>query len=69
MVTAEDVLFVSVSCRVLLLPTATAPKSRLAAVTTTLPPPPEDPADKLWQPVRENKHKMVRNKPSQTQRT
>lgn len=69
MVTAEDVLFVSVFCRVLLLPTSTVPKSRLAAVTTTLPPPPEDPADKLWHPVRKNEHKMVRNKPSQTQRT
>lgn len=68
MVTEAAVLFDRVSGRVLLLPTATVPKLRVADVTTRLPPPLGGlPADKLWHPVRKNEHRK-RKEPSQTLR-
>jgi hypothetical protein len=67
-VTEAAEVFESVSTRVLLLPTATVPKSRLALATTTLPPPPEPPADKLWHPARNNEHTTASNAPSQKPR-
>ena len=65
--TAEDVLFVSVFGRALLVPTGTVPKSSVVVVTAILPPP-EPAPDKLWQPVRNNELTTVRNRPSQTLR-
>ena len=47
MVTEEDVLLDSESCRVLLLPTVTVPKFKLLLERTTLPPPPPPPSP--WQ--------------------
>lgn len=66
-VTAEVVPLVSVSCRVLVVPTATVPKLRLADPNPTLPPPPpEPPADRDWHPVSDNEPTTIKNKPSQT---
>ncbi len=54
MVTADEVLLVSASGSVLLLPTATVPKFKVPLVTPTLPPLFEPP-DRFWHPMSSNR--------------
>ena len=64
----EVELLVRVSCRDLLLPTATVPKFRLALATESPPLPPLELPDRLWHPLNNSKQQPARREANQMRR-